>query len=66
MDLFNKFYVHIEDIQGNHFKIKYIEPIKYDDEHIIHDDSQFFENSAEDGFDDISIDNDYFDNDDGN
>lgn len=57
----------IEEIQGNYYKTENIEPIKCDDtpygsrELITNEDSQFYENSAEDGFDI----NDYFDHEDG-
>lgn len=69
--MFNQFYVRIEEIQGNYFKTENIEPIKHDvmsydtTTFITNEDSQFYGNSAVDGFDNVSIENDFFGNDDG-
>lgn len=66
MDVFNEFYVRIEEIQGNYFKTEHIEPIKCDSvtkDLIDHNALPFCENSADDdGFDNISVESHYFDN----
>lgn len=63
MDVFNQFYVRIEEI---HFKTEHIEPIRCDPV-TRDDDSPFYENSADDdGFDNISVESNYFNDDNGN
>lgn len=66
MNIFHQFYVRIEQIQGIYYKIdESNDEIKRDlppcpdasDSNINYDESQSPEISAEDGFDDISVDN---------
>lgn len=65
MNIFHQFYVRIEQIQGIYYKIDdSIDQIKCDlpcpdapDSNINYDESRTPEIMAEDGFDDISVDN---------
>lgn len=65
VETFHLFYVRIEQIQGICYKTETIDQIKYDlppctdapDPNINYDESQMPESGAEDGFDDLSVDN---------
>lgn len=68
IDMWNTFYVHIEEIQGTNFKMEVcIDRIKSDvtscdsRDLCINDDSHFYENNADDG---AFVENEYFDADD--